>query len=591
MQLVCNGVTLDLSVGARMMFQKTNPLFAFDALACERTQSFTLPSTPTNERVLGLAKIPAYAGGGMRCKFACELQDGTLVLRGYLYVEAWQKDAYKAIFVGGELLGLKRIAEAGKLSDVLTVDEAIRLEQTGYKDANDMTQQDFDRVLYARREGRVLPSINLKSIADRAADTLGFGIDYGTAFDDEAKYRVLPARCSIRNKWLTLTNTNGDAKTELGIVKTHGALVERWRCIAQRSEGGRLEFVPLQQTGTDQYQQWVCNDYDLSVEFSDEFPTTFFLVSGNANQTTEIGSGTRFLGGWGMVGDGTGVSFHTYGEPLAGRKVEIPRGTPFGFLTSAWYECPAVAEFGQEYVIGYNIPMEYEVAHRVALSTTSKLEDGLLVPYNGILPDVTVVELLKTMAAISGTSLLYRETRNGGVVVFDDISEFAGVKEIGAQDERNVSRTFMDYARTNRVRFDSTDDVLPSQRLGVEYTIDNDNLAEDKTLITMFASEGGTHGGSLYVDNDGKMYEMGKPTVVRSYTDTETYMQRVGVKKNATIQRLCDASTTVELTTRMTLEEYERMDAKTVLLYAGTRYVWTSAQWQDGAARLTLAKI
>ena len=59
MRLLCNGVALDLEAGATMSFKKTNPLFAFDALTCERTQAFSLPATPTSDRVLELARIPA----------------------------------------------------------------------------------------------------------------------------------------------------------------------------------------------------------------------------------------------------------------------------------------------------------------------------------------------------------------------------------------------------------------------------------------------------------------------------------------------------------------------------------------------------
>ena len=79
MQLVCNGVALDLPEGAGLQFTQENPLFAFDNLKCERTTQFKLPATATNDRVLSVARVPAYSGEGMRRKFAAQLQAGAIV--------------------------------------------------------------------------------------------------------------------------------------------------------------------------------------------------------------------------------------------------------------------------------------------------------------------------------------------------------------------------------------------------------------------------------------------------------------------------------------------------------------------------------
>ena len=58
MQLVCNGSRLDLYENTDLQFMEENPLFAFDNIKCERTTSFKLPATPTNDRVFSLARIP-----------------------------------------------------------------------------------------------------------------------------------------------------------------------------------------------------------------------------------------------------------------------------------------------------------------------------------------------------------------------------------------------------------------------------------------------------------------------------------------------------------------------------------------------------
>lgn len=120
MQLLCNGVRLDLYDNASLQFKHTNPLFAFDKLECERTTQFKLPCTHTNDGVLALARIPAYAGAGMRQKFTAQLQDGIVVKNGYLYVSDYDGKDYTAIFVTGELLGLQAVKNAGNLADFYT---------------------------------------------------------------------------------------------------------------------------------------------------------------------------------------------------------------------------------------------------------------------------------------------------------------------------------------------------------------------------------------------------------------------------------------------------------------------------------------
>ena len=124
MQLLCNGVRLDLYNDFGLQLKHTNPLFAFDKLECERTTEFKLPTTPTNDRVLSLARIPAYNGTGMMVKFPAELQAGAIVMRGYMYVRQYDGKDYTAVLTVGDMVGLLRLKEAGKLPDLVGNDNA-----------------------------------------------------------------------------------------------------------------------------------------------------------------------------------------------------------------------------------------------------------------------------------------------------------------------------------------------------------------------------------------------------------------------------------------------------------------------------------
>ena len=131
MQLLCNGVRLDLYDNVELQFKHSNPIFAFDKLECERTTEFKLPATPTNDRVFGLARIPAYNGAGMMVQFPAELQVGTLVRTGYLYVSKYEKD-YAAILVTGEMVKLLAAKEAGNVKDYMSNDTSAYGQISGY---------------------------------------------------------------------------------------------------------------------------------------------------------------------------------------------------------------------------------------------------------------------------------------------------------------------------------------------------------------------------------------------------------------------------------------------------------------------------
>lgn len=120
MLLLCNNIKLDLYDDTGLQFKHTNPLFAFDKLECERTTQFKLPTTPANDRAFALARIPAYAGTGMRRKFSAQLQAGTIVKDGYLYVSEFDGKDYIAIFVTGELVSLQTIKNAGVMGNYYT---------------------------------------------------------------------------------------------------------------------------------------------------------------------------------------------------------------------------------------------------------------------------------------------------------------------------------------------------------------------------------------------------------------------------------------------------------------------------------------
>lgn len=113
------GQYLELPTDLDLQFTKSNVLFAFDDIECERTTSFEIPSTPINDKIFGVAKNYHYYGQAMRQKFAAQMQAGLVVQDGLLYIDNYdyEKGVYNVIFVTGGLLALKLIADEGKIAD------------------------------------------------------------------------------------------------------------------------------------------------------------------------------------------------------------------------------------------------------------------------------------------------------------------------------------------------------------------------------------------------------------------------------------------------------------------------------------------
>lgn len=119
MQFKINGEELDLYEGLALTFKKSNILLSFDNIECERTASFSVPATPRNDAIFGLAKDYHYTGEAMRIKHTSQMVDGTIVKDGQLYITDYKGGSYDCVFVFGDNLLLKRVKDAGGINTYL----------------------------------------------------------------------------------------------------------------------------------------------------------------------------------------------------------------------------------------------------------------------------------------------------------------------------------------------------------------------------------------------------------------------------------------------------------------------------------------
>ena len=600
MQLLCNGVFVDLYENTKIQFTHDNPLFAFDSLKCERTTQFKLPTTKKNDRLFALARIPAYPGDGMRRKFAAQLQDGQVIKDGYLYVSTYDGKDYAAVFVTGELIGLQEIRDAGKIADFWHPAGSIVWSNDNVKDANTYAgQQSLALTRYKTNDMPCHPSFDLSDVMNYAYKAItghdltvprqrGFrlipkeipalpkmsvGITYaGTGVDYDDSYE--PAQYA---NVMTISDGNQIIQQQdLVLLIGVGGTTTQWKYLKLH------QFVPRQ---------------SIIITFPSDFPSEYYLMSiedkGTAGSNPEYNylSQDWFLGGYSFhkkSGGGTASS----GTPLAGRSVEIPSGTPFMILSDDAYEYqPSPLNWdGFRWINSetytYNLSGIVIEGKDIAVGDTVRAMD--------ILPDLTLVELFKIYAYCVGKVLMYDET-NG--VSFDDM-DFSSWQVVNISDKLTkrgeVARKFGDYAQHNVISFKSGNDVPVNQTITQEYTVDNDNLESAKDIGTIPYSE-----GSIDVDSGYTVarFDAEDTTKHKLYADGIMFCGaaacglRISLPKNAGLQALCDASTQIQVGARLTLLEYERITPKTLIYVDGTEYVWTSRNWQNNEAQFTLAKI
>lgn len=594
MQLLCNGVALDLYDNAGLQFTHSNPLFAFDDLKCERTTNFKLPATPTNDRVFSLAKIPAYSGEGMRRKFPCQLQAGAVVRDGYLYVANFDGKDYNAVFVTGELIGLQRIKELGTLRDLMPNFSTPQWLATP-KNANVSGIFNIDTVKYHVQGSDVVnPCVRLFEILKDVLTREQIDFDLSNVTKRDLMY--------IRGGKITVENINDYLYNgQAGTVSLAHILGLTTKVNTQATYGEFMSFEVEDAPGkyewslhgaTAQTIQQLSFQWDAVLEMPSDLPDDYFLVTGNLFTTAPatgelVFPSVRCLGDYWMRINYSGMSIE--GVPLAGRNVSIPANTPFMLIHKNCIKWSVPDDEGQIANIGFNTATMDGYKFDIRVSLDHDFVPGENVPLKACVPDVSIISALKLFAIQEGLILNYSD---GKIILEENIipensDELKSITKIG-----EVVRTFGKYAQRNIVEFDS--DIPDYMKIRTEYDIINDNIEPQKELEKIVFSEGEQKqhviDDNVYDDFLMPEGEDGDFVAYLSGDTNDEYMRRVQIKKNADIQNLCDRSTQIKIEARMPLLQYDAIKPKTGLLVDGSTYLWTERSWQKDVAKMTLAQ-
>ena len=410
MQLLCDGVFLDLYENADVQFTHENPLYAFDKIKCERTTQFKLPCTPTNDRVLSLARIPAYIGDGMRRKFDAQLQMSGIVQNGYLYISSFDGKDYEAIFVTGELVGLQQIAQLGKISEIMTYDEVVKIGEGSYSPqakVNDI----WANVEYKRPKADLLiPSIGLKQLYNTIADKYGLIVQ---AFPAELDgYRIIPKKAAGVDEmqhFICTKNPNGGTQPyndETKIPDVFNLLQYDDRLFEHEDV-----FYPVRIMSTDQYFKIRKYKFktNLTLTFPDDWDDRYYMYKFEEwNNSMRL---EYFYGDRGFYREVNSNYITRKGESLKGRSVTFAAGDAFAFVCEDDFMNKSTSFDGKKYIdfgfVNMRETDNFFTDFAIKVSSAGELAAGDICRLQDNLPDCTFVELCKTMAALLGRVLNY----------------------------------------------------------------------------------------------------------------------------------------------------------------------------------------
>lgn len=619
------GQFLDLPSDLKLSLQKTNILFGFDAVKCERTASFDVPITTINSHIFSFAHLINTRGDGMRRRYDAQMQGSGVTKDGYLYVDECSKGNYRCVFVTGELVGLQRLRDLGKFAD-FSADVGYSRDYygTGVSAEGTATGKPFDLVRhYQGASLPPIPSVGVPWLLDRIRQASGVRI---TPPDIAQYLRIIapaPATTAdiaamIRVRGLgdrPSREAHDDDPSNTAEVESGEGIVDVESVLLDTHAGD--EYNPQYVEYWQYYLQVFVAHQAIDVTFPNDFPANVFLVrwrwpntlyrveyeEGKYHEAIEFLGDYSFKKRYRSTGEtydhttgltGTAGAYTTEGEPLAGRTVSIESGARFFFVTPADF-CAGVdpsSEGQHTYYKNDWSPHQPDLDISLAIEASSDVaEVGDRVRLKDNLPPMTATDLLKMLGAVSGRQLMYSDADG---VTYDelDIDRWEVYDLTGKVIElSSMTRTFADYGQRNVVRY-ADDKLVPgAQRIEAEYRIINANLAEEVELQELPVSSGAS---KIVGDNEYTYIANGDDAEAEEYVLARhgaEYLRRVYLPTNPGLVSILDASTSVKIKARASLLEYERITPKTLLYYSGVRYVWTGAKWSNGVMTIDASKV
>lgn len=558
------GSFLELPANFKIQLKKSNILFAFDNVELERSTSFSVPATPINTGIFGWANDAHRFGERGRQKIAAQLQMDGVTKDGFLHITKYTPEAFECVFVTGDLLGLAEVKALGDWGQFILPSNGVRMD-ADVRIASSGNDYSAARVQY-KTDGYIMPSWKLSSYAKMALQRAAVGVNWGEVLDTLNTYRIIiPKAKGVSETAATLARKYAAEQTSATPYPVlNSALLDDQGELANvvTIEQSAYPIFKVKTADATQYYGYVMQfvaKQDMTLKFADGTPDTLFLASAQMNGTFD------FLGGYSFAADGT-----ITGDPLKGREVEISTDQTFLLISQNDYLRAGTGEFE-----GWTIANE-ELTASVVVKGKEEQPNNAYIRVKDNLPEMTIVELVKVIAALSGKILSYHA---GEIVFVDNIAGGEYMELDKPLKWSNLTRGVGDYAQKNLVTFKDGE-------LTATYAIDNVNIEQEKELLAIPMNAGSDVAGDLFVAGDTEEY-----TIAR-YDETKPInLQRIEVPKNESLEKILFQSTSLTAEVKMSEREFDKLPFDAQLRFDNALYAWTDGVWSNGIASLSLSRL
>lgn len=563
---------LDIPDPEGIQFKRRNVQFFFGKMEIGRSTEFSVPATDHNKLLLQFGNDPEEYGTMLRQRVNAQMQTSGNAVDGILAVTEYTGNAFKCVFYYETDPNLEKINNV-KLADLYCSFKGVTWDtnQPAW-DSDDPTVPTTPIQLVKYRnnwsESGLLglqwywaPSVSLKLYIEDLLTNLG--VPYSIYLPD--RYRFIAP--SMHGSGLT---SGTIAKTGMTAGTIDAALSNFFEFNTSARLAHRNSLIGWTYTSC-----WSIKcKQALLVTFPASFPNNYELITVNGNNITFTTDRYIDSQGW-------------HGEPLAGRTIEMAAGAEFFIVTEQGYP------YDNSYIRGWKQDESpFSFTFTVARSGDISLGETWYVQNNP--PDMTLVDLLRSAALLTGQELYY-DPVNGVCIGPQDVGSVGNFDLEQVVSIDSVSREVKDWGsnKTVTVHFDSEDYV--EAPLIDYYEIDNANLEGTDENVIKF-SEGMAYpdgSGDIYLEDvsiNGTEVKMvaKKPTIAVS--GIGEYMDRVRISSYDGNAVIAQASTSVVLRAVMDLDFFLRITRDAIIRFQGVAYVWMSGTWGGGVATLNLQK-
>ena len=571
-----NGTRLDSLRETEMAFKWANPLFSFDNLQISRTQEFTLPRSPRNDNTLGFASEVQQYGQMMRQSVPAVVICEGVEVSGYLVISEVTAKGYKAVLTYGELSKLAEIKAAGSIGDYLQLSDYLTMDGTPVTPANFNFAQ-YDNGENGTLTGKRFPSVGVSYLMQKCAQYFNVSIGSGLSASD------------LR---IVLNTLNGDGytiSTDTVTLGTDGKLTG-YNASLFTPDTLSLDYnvVPTLRCIT------ACK-----IKFTGANPYT----PGSAIPGTQALLEYRSF----MVLFNGDTNYESHDNNIDA-EVELKVGAHVLFADSIYFP----DEMGHSVTRAY--PSSAQTYTMTVTGVSGTTDWGGLYYLQPNLPDVSFLDLLKSVAAINNTALAFDGTTLTGIsydTAWGGVPDNIDTKFI---EWEKIERKVGSYAQDNAVVFDAFDNT-PQDVLNYteqHYYIDNTTLERRKELLKhKFAQGLQTNSQIAALQNSGVLRipstevkevsgvmqtvlkGFAKPALASSFIQqgTTQVLALIKATKSQALQDVCTLATHAVCKVQMPLYRFVQIGTSTLYYLRGCVWCVESAEWSKGVARLYLQRV